>query len=418
MALNMFIEVCVDLDISIIHYIFENNEYIHFYGNISMKFYALSALIIMSGFMPNASAAQLDAVIISDDLFVDPSFEFLRVVYIEYPEGGELKQLLENKSQEIIFNADSDTPGVDDLIEKLNQNLKNLPSNAIVTDAQINYHAILQVNANSAVIEYKIQLLPTITNHVIVSEFEKSTIDANWRGISLDDPIMIETDYGLFDINNPKSALEVMIPNISAKLNDVTIIEMPIIDASKILDLPLHKWHSLFDNTAIIPSAAEYKYVGEFVITHYSMGECTLETGLCTDREWVEDVFLDTDYTIRIIESSDDATIAIDGYVDTTVVDNIEVFQTNLREPVTQKPDTGEFPAIIIYGMAGIAAISGMVMFVISDRKLKKNKDDHIQTGIDPSDLRSYETSNSSGGYKTNRGESYLISHEESRMPL
>ena len=383
-----------------------------------MKYYVLTLLIIISGFIPNISAAQLDATIISDDLFVDPSFEFLRVMYIEYPDGGELANLLQDKNQEITFTVGSGTPGVDDLIEQLNKNLESLPSNAIVTDVQIQYHAILQGNTNSAVVEYKIQLLPTITNHVVVSEFEKSTIDANWRGISLDGPVMIETDYGLFDINNPKSALDVMIPNISAKLNDVTIIEMPIIDASNILDLPLHKWHSLFDNTAIIPSAAEYKYVGEFVITHYSMGECNLETGLCSDREWSEDIFLDADYTIRIIESSDDATIAIDGYVDTTVVDNIEVFQTNLRAPVTQKPDTGEFPAIVIYGMAGIAAISGMVMFVISDRKLKKNKDDQTQTGIDPSDLTSCETSNSAGGYKTNRGESYLIFREDSRMPL
>ena len=383
-----------------------------------MKYFVFFVLVLVSGLMPNAFAAQLDAVILSDDLFVEPSFEFLRVMYIEYPEGGELAQLLQNKTQEITFTADADTPGVENLIKQLNQNLENLPSNAIVTNAEIHYSAILKGNADSAVIEYKIQLLPMLTNHIIVSGFEKSTVDANWRGISLDGPIVIDTDFGLFDINNPKSALDVMIPDISAKLDNVTIIEMPILDASKILDLPLHKWHSLFDNTAIIPSAAEYKYVGEFVITHYSMGECNLETGFCNDREWVEEVSLDSDYTIRIIESSDDATIAIDGYVDTTIIDDVEVFQTNLRSPVTQEPDTGEFPAIVIYGMAGIAAISGIAMFVISDRKLKKNKDDDIQTGIDPSDLRSYETSSSSGGYKTNRGESYLISHEESRMPL
>ena len=82
----------------------------------------------------------------------------------------------------------------------------------------------------------RFKLLPTITNHVIFNESEKSIIDTNWRGISLDEPIMIETDYGLFDINNPKSALDVMIPNISAKLNDVKVIEMPMINAGKILD--------------------------------------------------------------------------------------------------------------------------------------------------------------------------------------
>ena len=123
-----------------------------------MKYYVLTALVILSGFVPNVSAAQLDANIISEDSFVNPSFEFLRVMYIEYPEGGELAHLLQNTSNEIVFTADSNSPGIDGLIEQLNQNLRYLPSNAIVTDAQIHYHAILQGNANSAVIEYKVQI--------------------------------------------------------------------------------------------------------------------------------------------------------------------------------------------------------------------------------------------------------------------
>ncbi len=70
-----------------------------------------------------------------------------------------------------------------------------------------------------------------------------------------------------------------------------------------------------------------------------------------------------------------------------------------------------------MYGMAGMAAIGGIVMFVFSNRKLKKDQNEG-QTGIDPTHLRSYETSTSSGSYKTNRGESYLISNEKSRMPI
>ena len=66
-------------------------------------------------------------------------------------------------------------------------------------------------------------------------------------------------------------------------------MQIPLIDASGILDLPLYKWHSLFDNTAIIPGAAEYKYTGKNVITHYSMGECNIGIGPCNDREWRED---------------------------------------------------------------------------------------------------------------------------------
>ena len=375
------------------------------------------AIILVSGLVPSASAAQLDAKILSGEDVIEPSFQFLRIIYIEYPNGGEISDSLRGKKQTVSFVADTNTPGMDEFVRYLNENLKSIPSNAVVTDAQINYQAILQGNENNSVIEYKVLLIPTITNHVLEKESEKSIVDANWRGISLDEPVMLQTIYGSFDINNPKSALDVMIPNVSEKLLDIAILELPLMDASGILDLPLYKWHSLFDNTAIIPGAVEYKYVGKNVITHYSMGECSIEVGPCNDREWIDEIDLDQKYTIRIVESRDDATISLEGYVDSSQVDGVEVFVTNLKSLVTQKPATDEFPATIMYGMAGMAVIGAVVMFVMSDRKLKKAKDKG-QTGIDPAHLRSYETSISSGGYKTNRGESILVATEKSKMAI
>jgi len=377
----------------------------------------LLAVILVLGLVPYASAAQLDAKILSGEDSIEPSFQFLRVIYIEYPNGGEISESLRGKRQMVSFVADSKTPGIDQLVIHLNQSLKSIPSNAVVTDAQINYQAILQGNENYAVVEYNVQLIPTITNHVLAKGFEKSTIDANWRGISLDEPVVFQTVYGSFDVNNPKFALDTMIPNVSEKLKDIVILELPLIDASGILDLPLDKWHSLFDNTAIIPAAKEYKYVGENIITHYSMGECSIFVGICDDREWIQEIDLDEKYTIRIVESRDDATISLEGYVDSSHLDGIEVFETDLKSLVTQKPATNEFPATIMYGMAGMAAIGALVMFVISDRKLKKDKNEG-QTGVDPARLRSYETSNSAGGYKTNRGESLLVSNEKSKMAI
>jgi len=44
-------------------------------------------------------------------------------------------------------------------------------------------------------------LIPTITNHVVKKQFEKSTVDANWRGIKLDQSIVIDIEYGSFDIS-------------------------------------------------------------------------------------------------------------------------------------------------------------------------------------------------------------------------
>ena len=56
-------------------------------------------------------------------------------------------------------------------------------------------------------------------------------------------------------------------------------------------------------------------------------------------------------------------------------------------------------------------------MLVISDRKIKKTKDQG-QTGVDPAHLRAYETSESARGYKTNRGESQLIPSEPSKTAI
>ena len=379
--------------------------------------YFILAIILVLGLVPYASAAQLDAKILSGEDSVEPSFQFLRVIYIEYPNGGEISESLRGKRQMVSFVADSNTPGIDELVMQLNKNLKLVPSIAVVTDVQINYQAILQGNENYAVVEYNVQLIPTITKHVIAKAFEKSTVDANWRGISLDEPVVFQTVYGSFDVNNPKSALDAMIPNVSEKLKDISILELPLIDASGILDLPLDKWHSLFDNTAIMSDADKYGYSGKYIVTHYSMGECSIFVGMCNDREWVREIDLDEKYTIRIVESRDDATISLEGYVDSSQLDRIEVFETNLNSLVTQRPATDEFPATIMYGMAGMAAIGAGIMFVISDRKLKKDKNEG-QTGVDPAHLRSYETSNSAGGYKTNRGESLLVSNEKSKMAI
>lgn len=374
------------------------------------------AIIMVMASLPYATAAQLDASIESGSEFIRPTFQFLRVIYIEYPEGGEISEEMNGLKKEVHFVADNSTPGMEEFVSNLNQKLAKVPSNSIVTDAEITYQAILQGNEKNAVIEYKIQVTPTITNYIISKTSDTSRIDANWRGIATDSQILLQTEHGVFDINNSLDALETMIPNVAKKLSTVSILEIPLIDATGIQHLPLDKWHSLFDNTAVIASAAEWNYTGNLT-THYSMGECNIGIGQCNDREWTEEIKLDKDYTIRMIESRDDATIAIEGYVDSTHFNGIEIFETNRKQIVTQKPDTDAFPSTIIYGMAGIAAVAGIAIFIISDRKTKRDKDEG-QTGIDPACLRAYETSSSSGSYKTNRGESYLSTLEKTKAPI
>ena len=386
-----------------------------------MRNVVFMVLVCISMSTPFATAAQLDAVVLADGSSIEPSFQFLKVIYIQYPDGGELSEILQGMEQTISFTADSGDGTDNRIVEQVNQSLGRISSSAVATSATINYQSTLHGNEEYAVLEYKVNIKPVITDHIIARSFEKSTVDANWRGISIGEPVIVQTVYGPFNVNSPRAALDVMVPEVSERLDDVAILELPIIDASGILELPLNEWHSLFDNTAIISDAKEYNYTGKYVITHYTMGTCDIFRGLCDadNEDIIEEIILDKTYTIKIVESDNDASIAFEGYVDTeSNAEGQEVFHTSLRSRVIQDDYTDEFPVAIIYGMAGMAAIGGVVMFAISNRRLKKDNLNCGQTGVDPAHLVSYESSSSAASYKTNRGESYLIADKRSKMPV
>jgi hypothetical protein len=374
-----------------------------------MKRLFLSFVLLIS-LVPYAFAAQLEASINYGDVVTEPSFQFFRMVYIEYPDGGEIAKLLQGKTQTISFSADSQSSDMGKIIDQINENLRSIHSPTTVKEIKIEYHAILKGDDDFAQIEYKIRFNPIITDHIFKDTSDKTTIDASWRGITLNTPLVLDTKYGQFDINNPQSAIAVFSPDLLGKIKEVSILKLPLINASEISKLPLKKWESLFDNTAILPTAKIYNFTGINVMTHYSMGVGTLPVP-SNDREWIEVITLDKKYTIRAIESADDASISIMGYAESSFLGDIEIFETSLTRVENPNPTPGEFPVGIIYGMAGMAAIGGVILFVVSNRKLK-NDQDQGQTGIDPSNLSSFETSESAGSYKTNRGETHIVSKD------
>ena len=105
-------------------------------------------------------------------------------------------------------------------------------------------------------------------------------------------------------------------------------------------------------------------------------------------------------------ESSGNASIDLIGFANRDVLGTSEIFGVTPNAPEGYaSTSTGEFPAFILYGMAGMAAVGGAAMMLISKRKLNKEKGHYEQKGIDPSQLTGYQTSASAGGYQTVRGE-------------
>ena len=157
-----------------------------------------------------------------------------------------------------------------------------------------------------------------------------------------------------------------------------------------------------------------FGYRGEKTpITTFSMGESSLREGQQHPTIESVDFTKDKKYSITSVEYQSIGVIRINGIVRAYSENGIEYFGAN-DKPVEGYGtySSGNFPVEIIYTMVGFAAVGGVGFFIFSNRELKKAKDQG-QTGIDPSRLRSYQTSTSAGSYRTNRGEAQLIDESE-----
>ena len=342
----------------------------------------LIGLLLISNVTP-IWAAQLDAKIGTKAESAQPTFKFLRTVFVEYPEGGDLADLLRGKDIVITFEANSTTPGVSDLISMINKNLsQDLDSTVFVTDLSLTYRAHLAGRGDSAAVDYKIIMTPTITNYVLreATDTTAALVDSRWRGMAVNQPVIItNTEFGKVDINTPGWLFENEAPEVYSKIIGTEvkdILNAPLIDASRILEQPLSNWHHLFDPSGTISEASKFGYQGEkVVLTSFTMGESSLREGIQTEREHAVEFTLDKPYVIRSVESADSANIQMDGFVTETTVEGVEYFGSSPKVPEgAATTSTGGFPVYIIYGMAGAGGAVAVMILFWSDRKLKRKQ--------------------------------------------
>jgi hypothetical protein len=230
-----------------------------------------------------------------------------------------------------------------------------------------------------------------------------------WRGLTVVDEIVIDG----VGINHPISALIDKEPAVYEVLrgNEAEeILSKNLIDANFILEQPMTNWHFLFDPTGINVDAGTFgldESISGFVVSHWTMGESSLREGRQVERVFEAEVNADQKYVIRSVQSADAANLSAIGFGALDMLDGVEIAGITATAPEGYATtSTGEFPILIVYGMAGMAAIGGIGFFIFSNRALKNQ--DQAQTGVDPSRLTGYQTSASAGGYQTNRGEAQL----------
>ncbi len=381
---------------------------------------SLIAIIAISGLTPALASSQLE-------LTIDPTSDkavakmvYQRNITLDYSQGGKLADILAGKSDKISFNASSSTTGMSSLMAKLNSYMASKGSQAQITDLDLEYLVTITGRSDSASIDYKIVLRPTIENFVIKAGSGNSPtlIDVDWRGFGALGPVVISTPiHGDVEINLPISAIETFIPSMGLAMKageSGELLTTRLMDADGIKDQPVGNWHFLFDPTGIGVDAAQHGFSTGSVLSSFTMGESSLREGLI--REQVRETTFTSDkvYVIKSIESSANASIDIIGFANRDTLGSSEIFGVTPQAPEGYaSTSSGEFPAFILYGMAGMAAIGGVAIMMMSKRKLAKESGHYQQTGIDPTQLTGVATSAASGGYQTVRGEAHLKGGED-----
>lgn len=340
----------------------------------------LIGLLVIGSISP-IWGAQLDSRISTRLTEAQPTFKFLKTVFIEYSDGGEISKLLNGKDILVSVEADNSTAGVSELIDRMNSNLRSIDSTVFVKDVKLTYRAHLQGQDGQAAIDYKVTIVPTITNYILRESngTNPALIDAHWRGLTVKGPVMItDTEHGDVEVNTLAGFLKKETPELYEKIQGTegeTLLNDSLMDSSGILAQPLSNWHHLFDPSGTISETAKWGYTEKLVITSFTMGESSIREGMQGEKEKSAEFTTDKKYVIRTVESANSATISIDGFVTDITLDGAEYFGSSPKVPEGYATtSTGGFPVAVMYGMAGMGGVVAIFVLVWSDRKLKKQR--------------------------------------------
>ena len=383
----------------------------------------LTAIIAIGSITPVFASGQLDVTIDSDSDIALAKMTYQRTISINYSEGGKLADEFTGKIMRISFHADSSNYGMSDLVSNINSIIAENGSVAKVTNLNLDYLATMTGGTENLSVDYKIVLRPVVENFVLraYSVGSPALVDIDWRGFGADGPVTITTpQYGDVEINIPISLFERFAPSVALAIKsspDTGAFYQDVMNADGIDQQPVGNWHFLFDPTGIQMDASQHGLSEEIagsVVSNFTMGESSLREGIQIEKINEGQFTFDKAYSFKSIESSDIANVKVIGFATREVQSDSEVFGISPMAPEGYATtSSGEFPAGVLYGMAGAAAIGGVAIMIVSQRKLKKEKGHYQQTGIDPSQLTGVATSASSGGYQTVRGEAHVKGLED-----
>ena len=271
----------------------------------------LAGLIIIGSSAP-VFGAQLDTTINPNNPESSFKMSYLKTVFIEYPNGGDLFDALGGTEWVVSGTADATDPGVQRLINNLNNGIQQDGSQARVSDLNVLYEFQLTGRNIQTSIDYRVVLEGSITDYIITEDSQKKLVDLGWRGLTTTSSIVIDG----VEINIPLDVLKTEEPILYNTFVDTeaeNVLNRELINAHFIVEQPLTNWHFLFDPTGINADANTFGLddsIQGFVVSSWTMGESSIREGRQVERVFEAEVMADEMYIVRSVQSTDTANLS------------------------------------------------------------------------------------------------------------
>jgi hypothetical protein len=317
---------------------------------------------------------------------INPTYDFEKSFYINYPAGSKLQSLLQNKNATIVFSDNSTSdPVLKTFMQQINTDIvSNEHSSAVLTDLAVNYQLLINGYSDHASFDYKVVLTPTVTGYVInkASGDIPQTFDASWMAFNASAPVTITTSqYGPVEINYPIDAIQSQVPDLYNALKGTSafgVFQSPnLLDATGLFSQqPVDKWDALFDPAYTLTETAGYGYQGQKIaVTTFSSGLSNAFSGTLHVNNVDED-FTGSDgvtYHISTREQANAGTINIEVHANPNKVEGGWTFGSTAQASSTSSSATaGGTSTMMVYGMAGFAGVIAVAIFIWSNKKMKQ----------------------------------------------
>src|SRR6187200_3329631 len=335
--------------------------------------FAILSIFLIMGFVPQAFAAQMTAVLIPSADMSQPDFSGIKFITLKYSPGSPLSNLFNGKNEHVTFTMNGTAGGMSGVISAFNRSIATQKQSPVrIDNATLSYSADILGQPDNALLSYKVDFKPTISKFVLQKNGSQGAIvDLDWRSIVVNDPLVVDAPkYGKMNVNYPIGLIQALHPNLAqAFLNSQAsaLMKDPLLNFQHI-GIPMDRWHFLFDPTGSVAGSAGLGFKeqgGARAISIYSIGESSFREGTFTEK--TSDVTATIDNSQVQVHSSTpppSAQLQIAGFSKVQKSGNSEFAFVSTEAPAGTATATGSFPLqvlLVLGGMMGAVAVFVLV---------------------------------------------------------